>query len=101
MKALLFAGAFFGGAILSFLCYLLAKWVLKHRDKYYFAVSMLRQLIGVAYLAALFFLGRGKDGLYLLLLGGALGITLPALFLTARLLKIPAETAGERKDDNG
>ena len=92
--------ALLGGAVLAVAEYFLAKWVLKHHAQHYAAVSVIRQLLNVGYLAALFFLGRGDtQGLVPLLVGGALGLTVPAAFLTAALLKSVPQNDEKKGDD--
>lgn len=70
----------------------------------------LRQILNVVYLAGVFLLGRAMSWeLFPLLLGAALGLTIPAFFFAARLVKLNdalhAKTAAEQKkgdeDDGG
>lgn len=97
--------AFLGGTALSVLGYCLARLALKRNEKQYPLVSVVRQLFSVVYLAALFLIGRKPPlHLYSLLIGGALGLTVPALFLTVKLLKMTKETNESHpdgRDDNG
>ena len=105
MSILPLAAAFFGGTVLAVLGYLLARQVLKRRERAYPLVSVVRQIFSVGYLAALFLIGRRTDwNLYSLLIGGALGLTVPALILTVRLLKTADKTGKthpDGRDDNG
>lgn len=101
MKIVWLIAAFLGGTLLSVACYFLAKWVLRHRAGQYAAVSAVRQVLGVGYLAALFFLGRNGAYLPWLLIGGALGVTAPALLLTVKLVRVSDEKKQEGEDNDG
>ena len=89
--------AFICGALLAFLNYRISRCFLKKDEGSFALVSVLRQLLNITFLAALFFIGQytSLNQLYLLI-GGALGITLPMLFFTPRLLRY----ADERKKEN-
>lgn len=90
MDVLLPVGALALGAVLSlvFGAFLLKK----HSFSLVTSVTVIRQTVGIAYLALLFFLCR-KNGWNVLpvLCGGAVGFTLPSFFVTARLLKESAK----------
>ncbi len=80
--------AFFGGAALSYVNYLLSRTVLRRKPELVAATAVIRQVLNVAYLAALYFLAPLTPwGLVPLLLGAALGITLPMFYFTTLLLK--------------
>lgn len=95
------------GAVLAFsvgfgiaaLNYLLSKFMLKKHPAQFSAVSVVRQLLQVAYIVLLFALGDRTpwDKLWLLV-GGVLGVTLPMIFFTSRLLNI---SKGKEEPKNG
>lgn len=104
MKYLLFIAAFAAGTLLAFVGYLIAKKTLLKKSGNYPAVSMIRQFLNIAYLAALFFIAK-KTGwdLYALFIGGALGATVPSFLLTAKLVRFiqNGKTPDQTEDDNG
>ena len=100
------------GAIITFvlgfavagLNFLLSKAILtKQPDKYAFS-TILRQLIQVLYIVAVYFVAEKTpwDMMYMLV-GAVLGVTLPMFFFTQRLVKINDTMIKNRKegDDNG
>ena len=101
MDILRLLGAFAGGMVLSLLFGIF--FLKKRTDTQVAAVTILRQIIGIAYLAVLFFFGR-KNGwnIFPPLVGAAVGFTLPSLFVTARLLKDSRKrvscTSGQTED---
>ncbi len=103
-----FAGAviaFIAGALLAFGNFRLSEYFLsRHRDKIA-SVSLIRQLVQVVYILILFFGAEYTpwDRTYLLV-GGVLGITLPMIFFTLKLLKQNSASAEQEKkedDKNG
>ena len=92
--------SFLAGAAIATGNFLLANRVLKKHPGRYLPFSLLRQGIQVAYLAALFFWGDALPwNKWHLLLGGALGITLPMLFFTVKLLKTNASLTSETEEE--
>lgn len=81
--------AFGAGVAVAALNHLLSCFILKKAPAQYGAGTVLRQLIHIGFLCALYFLGGYThwDRLYLLV-GGALGVTLPMIWFTSRLLKL-------------
>lgn len=79
--------AFVLGAAISFLNYKLSGYFLKTKPEKFSSVSFIRQAVQVLYIVLLFFAAKYTpwDRTYLLI-GGALGITLPMFFFTFRLL---------------
>lgn len=100
------------GAIITFvlgfavagLNFLLSKAILtKQPEKYAFS-TILRQLIQILYIVAVYFVAEKTpwDMMYMLV-GAVLGVTLPMFFFTQRLVKINDTMIKNRKegDDNG
>ncbi|MCQ2405866.1 MAG: hypothetical protein MJ067_01440 [Oscillospiraceae bacterium] len=95
-------GAFIVGAVLSYVNYRISRLLLSRSKNSLAALSMLRQLISIAYLVILFVFGRSfAPNLYMLLIGGALGITLPSFYLTMRLVKEDKADEKGKEDING
>ena len=86
MAVFSFLIAFTVGVGVAFLCYLVSRLFIKKRSAFYTASTVIRQVVCVCFLVALFFVGQ-KTSLdsKLLLIGGALGVTLPSFFFTSRL----------------
>ena len=95
--------AFTVGIGLSFLNYRLTDIFIRKMPDKFSLVFVLRQTLGVLYIAALYFLAPYTpwDKLYLLV-GAALGITIPMFVFTARLIT-DGNTKSVKKedDDNG
>ena len=81
--------AFCVGIAIATVNYALSRYMIKkHSDKYPLTV-IVRQVIQVAYLVLLFFLAEYTpwDRLWLLV-GGCLGVTIPMIWFTMRLVKL-------------
>ncbi len=97
--ALLGFGAGVGVAAISFA---ISRYTLLHHPQRYVASDVLRRLVQVAFLVALFFLGNYTpwDRLWLLI-GGGLGITVPMIWFTYRLVKLNDSLARKEDEQNG
>lgn len=91
--------AFLLGAAIAWLNYRLSCRALKRAPDKFAASAPLRQLIQVAYLVALFFLGvyTPWDRVWLLV-GSCLGITIPMIYFTHKLVKLN-ESMGRKEED--
>ena len=91
--------AFAVGAFISFCNYRLSEYFLKNKPEGFSLVSLIRQAVQVLYLVILFF-----SASYLpwdrtfVLIGGALGITLPMLLFTVKLLKTNRQSVSQTKE---
>ena len=96
------AAAFVCGAALSFADYRILRFLMSRSQSNLIVGSFVRQLLNVAYLVLLFFIGQ-KTALDVrfLLIGGALGITIPAFFFASRLVKPDSGDAKDKEDENG
>lgn len=80
--------AFAVGAAVAVGNFLITQKFLKSKNSSLGAVSMIRQLVNVGYFVLLYFLAEHLPwDVFPLLIGGALGITLPMLILTPVLMK--------------
>lgn len=103
-----FVGAvlfFIIGAAICFVNYKLSDYFLKKHKKIFSAVSLIRQALQVGYIALLFFTADYTPwNKTYVLIGGVLGVTLPMLITTYRLLltnKSEAETEKKGDDADG
>ncbi len=96
--------AFILGIGISFLNFRLSDFFIKKMPDKYSMVFMLRQTLGVLYIVAAYFLAPFTpwDRTYLLI-GAALGITIPMFIFTVKLLQTNEKTNTVKKedDDNG
>lgn len=91
--------AFIIGLAISFGNYKLSEYFLRHRPEKFPSVSIVRQFIQVAYILILFFAaGYTPWDRTFVLVGGALGVTIPMLLFTFRLLKTNKENTPENKE---
>lgn len=81
--------AFLGGAAVSWLNYRINLRTLEKKPSALASISILRQLLSVGYLVAVFLLsGVLPWGHVPLLVGAALGLTIPSILLSLRLARI-------------
>lgn len=86
------------GVGVAFISYLVSKAVLKKSPEKYSATTVMRQVIHIGFLVAVYFVS-GKtacDPIYLLV-GAVLGMTLPMFFFTKKLLNINEALYGKEK----
>lgn len=98
------------GAALAFLLgfaiaagnYAISRHVLKNRPEQYSLTMIIRQFIQVLFIVLLYLLGKYTpwDRLWLLV-GGVLGVTLPMVWFTAKLVKLNDSREGKEDDTNG
>lgn len=88
----------FGGVLISVLNYLLSRYLLtKHTDKFVFS-TLLRQIIQIGYLVAVYFIGDSFTmyNITYLLVGAVIGVTVPMLFFTHSLVKLNESIKNEK-----
>ncbi len=86
------------GAALSSANYLVARRLLRKNNDRIAVSSILRQTLNIAYLVAIYFLSNVLPWpLEAMLVGGALGVTVPSFFFAARLARDMRSPAGESK----
>ncbi|MBR3767756.1 MAG: hypothetical protein IKL10_05905 [Clostridia bacterium] len=80
--------AFIIGAMICFANFKLSEYFLKKHTEHFSKISFLRQIIQVLYILVLFFIAKYTpwDRTFVLI-GGALGVTLPMFIFTYKLLK--------------
>lgn len=94
--------AFGVGLAIATVNYLLSRYMLKKKPSQYAVTQIFRQVLQVGYLVLLFVFGDYTpwDKLWLLV-GGALGVTLPMLWFTYRLVKLNELLNGKEESADG
>lgn len=94
--------ALLGGVLIAFINYLISRYVLMKRASLFSSVSLVHQILNVAYIVALYFIAV-KTGINLIymLAGGALGITLPMLIFVPQLIKLTKSDASKDVNIDG
>ncbi len=91
--------AFILGVLIAAGNYFFSRHMLKKRPENYASTQMVRQLLQIAYLVVLFFVGPYTPwDRNWMLVGGCLGITLPMFFFTYKLVKL--NESSKRKEDH-
>ena len=98
--------AFVPGAVIAAINYKIASRTLLNRPELFTSITVIRQVCSVVYLVAAYFVSRMwiPDCLLGILLGAALGVTLPSILFTPRLLRLnaslkPTHEKEEREED--
>lgn len=98
------AAALFSGLIIAFINYCISKKVLIKAPEKYSLITVARQILQIGFLAVVYFIGTKTqiaDPAYLLV-GAVLGMTVPMLFFTKKLLVIngsAAQTKNKKEDE--
>ena len=93
--------AFLGGCAVAALNYAINLRTLKKRPERLASMSILREILSVAYLAAAYLLSKSLPwGHVPLLVGAALGLTLPSVLLSFRLARINDSLSAEADDSS-
>ena len=78
-------GMILAGLLIAYINYLLSRKILKAAPEKFALATVARQIIQVGYLAAVYFIGDGLTvSLVWLLVGAAVGMTVPMAFFTKR-----------------
>lgn len=88
------------GLLIAFVNYLISKKVLISAPGKYSFITVVRQIIQIGYLAAVYFVGEstGTVNPAYLLVGAVLGMTLPMLLFTKKLLAVNESKPAAQKD---
>lgn len=91
--------AFLVGVIIAAVNYAFSAWLIKHKPSLYAAGQIVKQLLQIGYLVVLFAFGGYTpwDRLWLMV-GGCLGVTLPMIWFTLRLIHLNDSLS--RKEDS-
>lgn len=93
------------GLLISFLNYFISKKMLNKAPEKYSVVTVFRQILQIGYLALAYFIStklQTVDSTYILV-GAVLGMTLPMLYFTKKLLTVnekAAKTEEEKEDES-
>ncbi len=88
------------GLFIAFINYLISKKVLIKAPEKFSLITVVRQVIQVGYIVAVYFIGdaAGIEKPAYLLVGAVLGMTLPMLLFTKKLLAVNESRAAEAKE---
>lgn len=87
------------GILIAYLNYLLSAYMLKKHPQSYPSSMALRQIVQVLYFVAVFFVGEKSEAdVVYLLIGAAVGITVPMFYFTSKLVKLNDALNKERKE---
>ncbi len=88
------------GILIALANYLLSKKVLVKAPEKYSIITVLRQILQIGYLAAVYFVAdkTGFANPAYMLIGAVLGMTLPMLLFTKKLLAVNASAAAHTKE---
>lgn len=97
---------FSAGVVVALVNYAVSKKILSEHPEKLAMSTLLRQVLQVGFLAAVYFIGSQTEcSIIYLLMGAAVGITLPMLFLTKKLIafneEIHRSSDGEEEKKNG
>ena len=83
------------GLLVAFLNYLLSKKVLEKSPDKYSLVTVARQIIQIGFIVAVHFIGTEAElcNVTYLLIGAVMGMTLPMIFFTKKLIDVNELTA--------
>ncbi len=87
------------GLLVAFVNYLFSKSVLVKAPQKYSLITVVRQILQVGFLAAVYFIGTKTelaDPVYLLV-GAVLGMTVPMIYFTKKLLRVNELTANNKQ----
>ncbi len=77
-----------GGCAVSYLNYLISRMIIRKKPNILASSAVIRQIINIAYLAAVYFLTPMTEAsLMYTIVGAVIGLTVPMLILTAKLVK--------------
>ena len=80
---------FVGGCLVAYVNYLINRYALRKRPQLLGTLSFVRQLLNVAYFVAVFLLGKALPWDQVpLLVGAAVGLTVPSVLLALHLAKL-------------
>lgn len=92
-------GAFAVGTLLSFVNYRISRAILEKSAQNYAVGTVIKQIVSVLWLLACFFIGENTEiSTIALLIGAALGVTLPSLLFTPKLLKMNQKSEGKNTE---
>lgn len=94
--------AFAGGVLIAIVNYLFSRNVILKHPNRYAAMQIVKQMLQILYMAALFVFGEFTPWNRIwLLAGGTLGITLPMFWFTYKLVKLNDSLNGKEDSTDG
>lgn len=94
------------GLLIAYLNYVLSKKILETRPERFALATVLRQIVQVGYLIAVYFIGSELNvSLTFMLVGAVAGMTVPMLFFTKKLVafneRLDVKSEKGEEDKNG
>ena len=91
------------GFLVAFLNYLISKIVLLKAPQKYSVTTVLRQVLHIGFMVAVYFIVSKIEQINLVyvLVGSVLGMTLPMIFFTKKLLEYNNQLNGKGDKDDG
>ncbi len=94
------------GLLIAYLNYVLSKKILETRPERFALATVLRQIVQVGYLIAVYFIGSELNvSLTFMLVGAVVGMTVPMLFFTKKLVafneSLDVKSEKGEEDKNG
>ena len=94
------------GVVVAFLNFLLSKAILTKQPEKYALSTVLRQIVQIFYLVAVYFISEHAPwDMWYMLIGAVLGVTVPMIYFTHKLLQVnqTVKTKDNKKEgeDNG
>lgn len=94
--------AFVAGVGIASLNYALSRYILKNAPKQYTSTQIIKQLVQIAYIVLIYFFADKTPWNPLwVLVGGCLGITVPMLWFTFKLVKLNDSLKEKEESSNG
>ena len=88
------------GVIVAFANYLLSKTILTKAPEKYSLITVVRQIFQIGFLVVAYFVGAGTESVdtVYVLVGAVVGMTLPMIYFTKKLLVVNELTAEDKKE---
>ena len=94
--------AIISGFLVAVINYIISKTVLEKAPKKYSLITVVRQVLQIGFLVAVYFIGTKTQeaDVIPLLVGAAFGMTVPMIYFTKKLLSINQASDKKRKEND-
>lgn len=90
------------GVVVSYLSFLISKAILTKQPEKYALSTVLRQIVQIFYLVAVYFISEHAPwDMWYMLIGAVLGVTVPMIYFTAKLLQLNKSVDTKNKTEEG
>ena len=90
------------GIVVAYLNFLLSKAILTKQPEKYAISTVLRQVIQIIYIVAVYFVSTVAPwDMWYMLIGAVLGVTIPMIYFTAKLLQLNKSVDTKNKTEEG